>query len=235
MPTAVLRAWLRVQAVGWLAWLVATAMTGTERPAAWGTVQIAAMTVSFASLVVLLRAFRRVADGVTIVRFGILVGAVGLADAGAEYAWPAALAAVTGAALDLADGAAARRWGGSPEGAVLDMETDQLTVLALATMVVWAGGGVHALILPALRHAFVLAMWWAGAPAHEPKPIDGDNRRGRRVCAAVVCALLLALWPPLPRAATDAATLLAVLLLAWSFAGDTKYLLARRAVVKERA
>ena len=69
----------------------------------------------------------------------------------------------------------------------------------------------------------------------EPKPIDGDNRRGRRVCAAVVCALLLALWPPLPRAATDAATLLAVLLLAWSFAGDTKYLLARRAVVKERA
>ncbi|MCK5945391.1 MAG: hypothetical protein KAI24_25600, partial [Planctomycetes bacterium] len=77
-------------------------------------------------------------------------------------------------------------------------------------------------------YAFVLAAWWASVPANDPKPVDGDNRRGRLVCAAVVVALLLALLPGLSPRIGDALTGVAALLLVWSFAGDWLFLLARR-------
>jgi hypothetical protein len=65
--------------------------------------------------------------------------------------------------------------------------------------------------------------------------VHGDNRRGRRVCAAVMTALLLAIWPPLPPLAGDTLTAAAVVLLAWSFAGDARFLWAHRRAAKGRA
>jgi phosphatidylglycerophosphate synthase len=183
-------------------------------------------------LVAILRAGRRAADGVTIARFVGLLVAIWLAEGGSPSAWLVAVAVVL---LDLVDGAVARRFGGSPQGAVLDMETDQLTVLGLSMLVVLGGGGVHVLLLPALRYLFVLWMWWAVAPAHEPKPVDGDNRRGRFVCACVMVALLVALWPALPPLLGDAVTAVAALLLAWSFSGDARFLLAHRRAARSRA
>lgn len=232
MPVAALQVWLLVQALAWTPWLLATAWFGAaERPAWWAELQVAAMVVSYAALVLLLRAGRRAADVVTIGRFAVLLLAVVLADRGSGAAWWLAVAAVLG---DLVDGAVARRLGGSPQGAVLDMEADQLTVLALASMVVAGGGGSHVLVLPGLRYLFVLWMRAASVPAHDPKPKDGDNRRGRRVCAAVLVALLFALSPSVPRAAGDVATGIAVALLLWSFGDDAKFLLGRRSAAKGR-
>lgn len=233
MPIAALQIWLRIQAVWWLGWLVFAAWSGAgERPPAWAAVEVLAMAASYACLVGILRAGRRAADVVTIGRCLGLMVLIWLAAGGWPWSFWLALAVVL---LDLVDGAVARRWGGSPAGAVLDMETDQLTVLGLAGLVVAGGGGAHVLVLPALRYGFVLAMWWAGAPAHDPKPVDGDNRRGRFVCACVLVALLLALWPPLPRPVADAVTAVAVVLLLWSFGGDAKYLLAHRRAARTRA
>ena len=232
MPLAALQVWLRVQSVAWSGWLVATAWFGAAAPPWWGNALFGALLLSGFGLAAILRVGRRAADAVTAARFVTLLVAVGLAFAGSANAVWVATAAVM---LDLVDGAVARRFGGSPQGAVFDMEVDQLTVLALAAVVVAQGGGVHVLLLPALRYAFVLAMWWAGAPAHDPKPKHGDNRRGRRVCAAVMTVLLLALWPPLPALLRDLLTAAAVALLAWSFADDAKFLLAHRRGAKAGA
>jgi phosphatidylglycerophosphate synthase len=146
--------------------------------------------------------------------------------------WAAAVGVVL---LDLVDGALARRFGGSPGGAVLDMEADQLTTLGLAALVLSIGGKAHVLLLPAMRPAFVLAAWWLRIPAHEPKPVNGDNRRGRRVSAAVMIALLIALCPATGPVVRDVVTAIAVLLLAWSFLGDARFLLAHRNGARARA
>ncbi|MBX3463686.1 MAG: CDP-alcohol phosphatidyltransferase family protein [Planctomycetes bacterium] len=233
MEPARLQTWLRVQAVWWTAWLLAAPWAGGLEPVAWWRgVLLGAMALSHASLVVVLRAGRRAADVVTLVRFAVLLAAAWLEERGWPWFWAVAVVAVL---LDLVDGAVARRWGGSAAGAVLDMETDQLTVLGLAALVTARGGGDHVLLLPLLRCLFVLAMWWAGAPAHDPKPVHGDNRRGRRVCASVMVVLLLAIWPPMPVLVGDALTAGAVLLLAWSFAGDATFLLAHRRSARGKA
>jgi phosphatidylglycerophosphate synthase len=222
-PTAT---WLRWQAVVWLAVLTAI---GCRPPLASGVsapVIAATMLGSYAVLLARLRSGRTLADGVTIARgLGIAALVAFAARPLGAVAWLAAAAVV---AADLLDGALARRRGPSVHGAELDMETDQLVVLGLAVLVVAGGGGVHVLLLPALRYAFVLAAWCTNVPAHEPKPVHGDNRRGRRVCAAVLVALLVAAWAGTPRGLADAVVAAAVALLAWSFAGDAKFLLAHR-------
>ena len=222
MSVSALQVWLRVQAVAWLPLCIA--MPWIVHEAWWGASWAAVMGVSYLALVKILRAGRAAADLVTIARFVLLLLLIveGAATFGVEL-WAVA---VTASLLDLVDGAVARRSGGSPEGAVLDMETDQFAVLAFASLVVGHGGGVHVLVLPALRYGFVLARWCAGAPAHDPRP-TGDNRRGRFVCAAVMVALLVALVPGMPALLRDGATLVAVLLLVWSFSAHAKFLVAR--------
>lgn len=223
MQVAALSVWLRGQALPWLAGLGVLAV----RPALAHTAVVtgvvaAAIALSFGALVLLLRCGGRLADVATIARAAGMVAV--FAAAGRPVAWPAWLLLVACVAADLLDGALARRHGGSPQGAVLDMEADQFVVLALAVLVVGGGGGVHVLALPALRYAFVLAAWWLRIPAHDPKPVDGDNRRGRAICAAVMVALLAALLPGLPVLAGDLLTAAALALLSWSFAADGRHL-----------
>jgi phosphatidylglycerophosphate synthase len=169
-----------------------------------------------------MRAGRALADVVTIGR-GLAILAM-VTFAVVPLTWPVFAVAVAAVAADLVDGAIARRCGGGPFGAELDMETDQFTVFGLAVLAVAGGGGVHVLVLPAMKYAFVLGAWWAAIPGSEPKPVAGDNRRGRRVCACVLVALLAALCPAWPTEVGDIAVAVAVVLLAWSFSGDARWL-----------
>ncbi|MFK7739339.1 MAG: CDP-alcohol phosphatidyltransferase family protein [Planctomycetota bacterium] len=228
MSSSWLAVWSRVQALAWVPALVWIAWSDRLAHPGFGFGLALALGASTLTLAMILRTPRTPADGVTLLR------AVGLAAVVASHTYFSAhswwlwslLAAI--AALDLVDGWLARRTRATESGALLDMETDQLAVLAMAILVVVRGGGSHVLLLPALRYLFVLSAWWLGMPANESKPVDGDNQRGRIVCAIVVCALLFALLPCDSGGALDLVTLGAVVLLAWSFAGDWFYLFARR-------
>jgi hypothetical protein len=138
-------------------------------------------------------------------------------------------------------------WGGWPQAWIAAMSVsfaslawilrarslaDLTTIVRTAGLLVVVGFGTGQV---GLRPAFVLAAWWLRIPAHEPKPVNGDNRRGRRVCAAVMIALLVALCPATEPALRDGVTTIAVLLLAWSFCGDARFLLAHRKGARARA
>jgi phosphatidylglycerophosphate synthase len=225
MPRRWLESWVLVQAALWLPLLAVLAVHGEwirhfVLPTFRGWIA-GGMAVSYVALSVVLRAGRTVADLVTMARCLTIVALVAMAPLPSWVAFGFAAAA---AAADLVDGALARRFGGSAFGAELDMESDQFTVLGLALMAIAAGGGSQALLLPAMKYAFALAAWCLALPASEPKPVAGDNRRGRRICAAVVVSLLLANCPLLPRGVGDAATAIAAVLLAWSFTGDARWL-----------
>jgi len=197
---------------------------------------------SYWHLVRILRAGRTIADWITIGRFGlVLAGSMGLFVLRVERIelW---LLLVCGVCLDLVDGWAARRFGGSEEGAVLDMETDQLTTLFLALLAhervvtsappAWIGlAGTAFLLLPALKYGFALVLRRAPR-ANDPKP-GGDNTRARRTCAIVLVGLLLCTAPVLVENAVLGHVRVAVgvalfLLLASSFAGDVRQILTPR-------
>jgi len=232
--TQSLQVWLHVQSTVWLALLVALALHGPgELPLAWRDLGLTLLALSIASLVLILGAVRNLADLTTIAR-GVGLTAVawaGFSDRGMIWF----LCAATVVIGDLLDGALARRYGGSAQGAILDMETDQATVLTLAVLAVIAGIGLHVLVLPALRYIFVLAMWLVGAKAHDPKPVNGDNGRGRRICAFVLASLLAALCPVVPNSVGNAVTIIAVVLLAWSFSSDALFLVSQARTRKVKA
>lgn len=218
--------WTRVQALAWVPALAWCALAG-DSASTRGYV-VAGIAATLVSLAGVLGAPRSLADVVTLLRAALAVAVVGAPWWLGEHAWWAWSLLALALLGDLLDGAIARRLGGSSQGALLDMECDQLTVLAMSWMVVARGGLAYVLLLPAMRYLFVLAAWSVSMPASDPKPIDGGNRRGRAVCAAVVVALLLALTPSTPIGLTNALTGVAVGLLSWSFASDWVYLFARR-------
>ena len=198
--------------------------------APWRLVTASLLLISVVSLAVVLRIARSLPNAITLTRALALVPLVAATFASPWAFW---MLAVLVSLLDLVDGAAARRSGPTPAGAVLDMETDQLTVATFALLVVATGGAPHVLLLPLMRPTFVLAAWRFDLPATDPKPIDGDNRRGRLVCAAVMVALLLALMPGIPPWLRDLVTGCAVALLMWSFSSDWQFLLQRRRAARE--
>lgn len=226
MQNSTLTTWTRLQASAWipaLAWLAWTARAEDAR----APIAVAA-GLSVLSLAIILRAPRTLADVVTLTRAAVVVGAVASPWWIGDQPWVTWSLLAGASAFDLVDGALARMRGATEHGAALDMEADQLSVLAMAVMVVCAGGSALALALPSLRYAYVLAAWPARIPSSDPKPRDGDNRRAKYVCAAVVVVLLLALLPLTPLFFVEVMMVAAVGLLSWSFAGDWVFLLRRR-------
>jgi phosphatidylglycerophosphate synthase len=228
MTVTALNRWLVAQAALWtpLLLLAAGGMVARKFESWWLWIVAASMLWSYLALWVLLRAGRTVADRVTGLRFlGLLV--VLLVAARQEdvtwLLWGALLIVVL---LDLLDGWCARRFGGSEEGAILDMETDQLTTLGLSLLAAGYGKvGAWLLLLPGFRYLYILALRARGRPAHDPKPREGDNTRGRLVCAFVMGSLLACLLPSAPAYSREAIGIIAVLVLAWSFASDARFLL----------
>ena len=198
--------------------------------ATWGSPIAILIFCSTVSLLTVLKAGRRPADAVTLARAFLLVP---LPFIYIQSAWTGLALAVVIASLDMVDGALARRLGPTSAGAILDMETDQLTVTTFALLLVSAGSGPQVLLLPLMRPAFVLGAWMCKLPATNPKPIDGDNSRGRRVCAIVMVALLAAMTPEMNTTLRETLTTSGALLLMWSFSGDWQFLMRRRKATME--
>jgi len=132
------------------------------------------------------------------------------------------------AVMDLVDGWLARRAGATEFGAVLDMEMDQLMVLALSVIALQHGGmPAWLLLFPGLRYLHLAALRLGRLPRIDPKPKDGDNRRARLICAVVIVVLLSNLAPNSadpPRVLLNAG---ALALLVWSFADDFLFIYTR--------
>jgi phosphatidylglycerophosphate synthase len=128
----------------------------------------------------------------------------------------------TAAILDGVDGWLARRSNtASRFGARFDMETDALLILTLAALT-WQFGkaGVWVLLSGALRYAFVLgglALPWLRAPLPH-------SFRRKTIAVLQTVALLIAMAPMIPRAASAPVAALALLALALSFLADVIWL-----------
>ena len=120
--------------------------------------------VSYTALWIFLRVGKNAADWVTLGRFLIVSGCCAWALLEGQVTWPVLLGLTAGVCCDLLDGYVARRFGASDEGAVLDMETDQLITLSLASLSVVTGAlGVWILLVPAFRYVYVRARGYWGA------------------------------------------------------------------------
>ena len=219
--------WLLTQVLLWAALLVYVPLSvgAVGRTATQAAVWLGAMAASFAALFLAIGAGRRVADYVTTARFVGLLAVCWIAWTGDGLGWWLFAAAVGVVSADLLDGLCARRFGGSPAGALLDMETDQFTTLALALLIHGTVGvGPWVLVLPGFRYAYVAYMQLSGGPAHDPKPCDGDNSRARLICAAVMVLMLVALLPAASFLVSSLACGVAIVLLAYSYGSDLVFL-----------
>lgn len=226
-----LQLWLLGQAV---LWLVVAALYASDVPyrsgAGFGNAVGLMAAGSYALLWGVLRVGRRPADWVTGGRFVILLVCFAGAWQGDDLGWGLWLGAGLALAADLLDGWVARKFGGSDAGAILDMETDQLAIVLLAILAIRFGGLQPWILgLPLLRPLYVLVASLRRLPAHDPKPVDGDNSRGRRIAALVMVAVFVAAGPEvIPLRFKEGLAALALVALVWSFWSDFAYLLRRR-------
>lgn len=155
----------------------------------------------------------------------LVAGALVLPEPEPAARWLFAALAVAALALDGVDGWLARRHGtASDYGARFDMGLDTLFTLALALLLWrWDEVGLWALLAGLLRYLFVAAGWlWPALAA--PLPF---SRRRRFVCALSVGVLAAAISPVVAPPATGIAVGVALVLLLFSFAVDTVWLVRR--------
>lgn len=225
IPVARVERWMLGQAVFWLVFCVVCLRYEGAFVAAPALVPL-----SYLLLWRVVRAGRTVADWVTGARLVVLCAVCAWAFARAEISPMLWAMFCVASLLDLADGWAARRWGGTPGGAILDMEADQFSLLVFAICAyAFAGIGAYVFSLPAFRYVYVLLMSMRGFAIHDPKPLDGDNRRAKTICALVVGAQLAILCPYLLPESGFWFAMLAISLIAFSYASDVVQLFARRA------
>ena len=147
------------------------------------------------------------------------------------WRWVIAMGAVAALCLDGVDGYLARRFeNATPFGARFDMETDALTMLALALMVLAAGQvGPWVLSGGLMRYIFVLGGWMWPAFA---RPLPRCKRR-QIACVVQMAALIVTLLPPLSPAGASAICLVGLAFLSYSFGADVVWLARREAVESE--
>lgn len=224
--------WLLAQALFWtvviptVAWWIEASGVHTMQFVVWGS----SMLFGHLILVRVLAAGGTVADWVTILRGALLLSCCGLAWTSEGLTW--ILWVGLGIALlgDLLDGWCARRFGGSDAGAMLDMETDQASTLCLAFLLHAAGVGPWVYLLPGFRYGYILLMRLLRVSAADPKPCDGDNRRARLICAVMMLLLFVAVTPGVNTVVANSCAGIPVVLLAFSYGSDIRFLLRRRRV-----
>lgn len=235
MAPASLNRWLLVQALFWTALLPAIVWRhGVAGFETWMPLTTAGgVALSYPWLWRILRVQGRPADLATGARWLLLLALClplwmlageGEARAIGFGTWFGLMAV---ALADLLDGALARRFGATEAGAILDMETDQFLLLVLAVTALATGAGPWPVLVPEIRYLFILAMTAARIPRHDPKPKDGDNRRGRIYCAVVTGLLLASIFPLMPGPGRVLCGAAAALALARSYASDVRFLIRR--------
>ena len=218
---------LAVASGGQVALLAALAASVDLGPVGW----LAGLTYTAGLHHLLARAARRAgttilgpADLVTLGRAALVAGVTALVAGGlAGAAVPAATLIVIASvalALDAVDGRVARRTGtASALGARFDMEVDAFLVLGLSVYVATLVGP-WALVIGAMRYAFVVASWalpWMRASL--------PTRSGAKVVAATQgIVLLVASSQLLPTPGTAALVGAALGALSWSFGCSVAWL-----------
>ena len=168
------------------------------------------------------------ANRITLARVALALPIAGVAVlpglAGTGVLWAVVALSLIVLALDGVDGWVARTTGTATRfGARFDMETDAALLLALS-VVAWRAGpaGAWVLGIGLLRYAFV------AAGLFEPRlrgDLPHEQVRRKTVCVIQTSALLVAV-APLGRPALQVVIALgALVLLLWSFAKDTRWLL----------
>ncbi len=166
------------------------------------------------------------ANRVTLVRAVpvlLIAGLIGHGPWPDSLIWWVVVLAVAALLLDGVDGLVARRTGTSTAfGARFDMELDAALILLLAFLV-WRTGQAPAwvLLVGLLRYGFVAAGWVLPA-LRQPLP---ESFRRKTVCVIQVIALPLCLAPIVPVQLATSVALLALALLVWSFAVDSRWLM----------
>lgn len=102
-----------------------------------------------------------------------------------------------------------------------DMELDAFFILMLCLAVMVLGkAGLWVLLIGLMRYGFVMAGWywkWLNNPLPE-------SFRRKTVCVWQLVTLMVALLPPMPGLLARASLIIALILLSWSFAIDSRYL-----------
>ncbi len=143
-----------------------------------------------------------------------------------DFAWFYVLLGLAALIMDGADGHVARRTGtASAFGARFDMELDAFFILTLClALMVLGKAGPWVLLIGLMRYGFVIAGWcwnWLNRPLPE-------SFRRKTVCVWQMVTLMVALLPPVPDMFTHATLMVALGLLAGSFAIDIRYLYLQR-------
>jgi len=144
---------------------------------------------------------------------------------GAEWRWVAITGALLALCLDGVDGFLARKLRqASTFGARFDLETDALTMMALA-LLVWATNqaGPWVLLSGLMRYIFLIGgrLWPALAMPLPPR------KRRQTLCVVQMVALILALIPSVRPFWAGLLCLFGLGLLGYSFAADTVWLVSR--------
>jgi len=170
------------------------------------------------------------ANWVTIGRSALiaLIGSLALQPPSGRVATMCVVVASIAAAMDGWDGWLARRTRmSSPFGARFDMEIDALLILVLGVLV-WRYGkaGSWVLLSGALRYLFVLSEWvwpWMRTPLP-------PSLRRKTACVVQIVGLIVAVSPLIPAWLSAAIAATTLMLLAWSFAVDVRWLWTARTV-----
>lgn len=164
------------------------------------------------------------ANVLTAARTAVLAVLAGVASGPAlpPVTWTLVVLATIGAVADTFDGPLARRSGlMSRFGARFDMEVDALLILVLSVLV-WRSdhAGAWVLLSGLMRYGFIVAGWLAPWLRAELPP----RVRRQAVCVVQIVALIVALAPSVTPPLSTAISALGLVVLAWSFWVDVRWL-----------